>query len=501
MSPLGCALRFSKDEGEIPQFQAASHLELISDAITDAWLGVGEKKIIISMPPRHGKSTLVTLRTPQWFLANNPELTVGMCGYGASFAADWGRRVRNNLIEHKDLVGFDLAPDSQKTDWWHTDQGGGMWTAGIGGGITGKGAHLLVIDDPIKSDAEAYSPTYRDHLWRWWMKDAMTRTYPRTIIVVVMTRWHTDDFVGRLLSHDYPGDPAQWRVITLPAIWDKDVPDALGRKRGDALWPDSPEEMTAEWLIANRKNTISPEAWESMFQQRPLNSTGLGAVYHNFDEDTHVREVIRDDRWPLSWALDFNVNPMTSVICQVKEEFARNAHLTNEKLVVCEVLKELVLPHSNTLEMCAEFAEQYRKLSKGRKVDVHVYGDATANRRDTRGTDSDWEQIWRFLNSQAIPFHNHVHRSNPLERDRATSMNMALKSPDGVVALIIDKSCRELKADLHEVRWKTDVNGNALGSFDKSDSKRTHISDALGYLIHQKFAVLGGGGLRAGSIR
>lgn len=498
VSPLATAMVLSADEGERPRFESSPHLKLASDAIVDAINGTGKQYIIVSMPPRFGKSTLVTRRTPEWFLANWPHMTVGMCGYGNEFANDWGRKVRNDMTFHKERFGFNLAEDSTKANWWHTEVGGGMWTAGVGGQITGKGADFLVIDDPIKSTMEAYSKTYRDAIWDWWMSDVQSRTYPHTVIVVVMTRWHTDDIVGRLLSDKYPGDPSRWHYIEMPAIWESSTPDVLGRKKGASLWPSH---WPAEFLIQERKNTMDEEGWLSLFQQKPLNTTGIGLAYHSFDESRNVRELLRDDSLPIAWSLDFNVNPMSAVIAQVREQLTSRSHLTNERMTTIEVLDELVLPNSNTPEMCQEFDARVRKYARGRNPEIHVYGDATASRRDTRGLQSDWDIIFTFLKNRGWNFKNFVTKTDPLVRDRVNSMNAALKSMGGITSLYVDERCKELITDLKEVRWKRDASGNSMSQFDKTDPARTHVSDACGYLVCGKMGIRTKGGEQSGTAR
>lgn len=500
VSPLSAAVHLSGLEGEVPQFEPAPHLEQISNAIVDAVDGNGPSHLIISMPPRHGKSTLVTRRSPQWYLSKHPEHTVGMCGYGGDFAREWGRKVRNEIHHHKDLLGFSLAEDSQKADQWHTQYGGGMWTAGVNGQITGKGADFLVIDDPIKSFKEAHSPIYRQQLWDWWMGDVMTRTYPHSVIIVVMTRWHSDDLVGRLLSHEYPGDPAMWKVIDLPAIWDQKKPDAIGRKEGEALWPSH---FPVEWLTSERKDSMTEEVWQSLYQQKPMNKTGIGAVYAHFEEETHVRTIERDERLKIIWSLDFNVDPMCSVIAQVTEMNTSSLYeiLTGKKTRVIEVMDEICLNNSRTLEACEEFDARVQKIARGKRFKLEVYGDATANRRDTRGDDSDWEQIWRFLSSRGYDFSNMVRSSNMPVRARVNAMNAALRSASGVVSLYVAPKCKELRTDLKEVMWKRDSMGNTTSQLDNSDKKRTHVSDALGYYIQTMFSITGTSGERSGLLR
>ena len=503
LSPIATAVTMSRLDNEDPRFQPAPHLQVISDAIVEAVTGIGKKKIIISMPPRFGKSTMVSKWTPEWFLANHPNQHVGMIGYGSNFAAGWGRMVRNQIKRHQGMLPFNLAEDSQKAQVWHTSQGGGMWTAGIHGEITGKGADLLLVDDPIKNDQEAYSAVYQDMLWDWWINTALTRTYPHSAIAIVMTRWHTEDLVGRILNPDLPGDPDEWRVLNFPAIWESEVPDILGRKKGDPLWiGGGPFNFTAEYLISQKKNSMSEEGWESQYQQRPINTTGLGSVYHNFDEGVHVRDNAFDDALPICWSLDFNVNPMCSVIAQYDEIPDRSLHgiLQAQKLVTINVIDEICLPNSNTEEACAEFYARYDKLCDGRSILVKLYGDATANRRGTRSDKSDWEIVKAFLKERRIPFQSFVGTSNPAVRGRVNAMNSALQSATGLRCLFIDTKCSELRKDLREVRWKRDAAGNSSSTLSNSDPKRTHVSDALGYLVYQKFSMTGSGGERAGMV-
>ena len=462
---------------------------------------MGSKYLAISMPPQHGKSTLISTWTPEWFLANHPEQLVGLASYGADLAQSFSRKVRDRMRRHSAETGVPLAMDSQASDVWNTDVGGlksgGMWSAGVGGAITGKRANFLIIDDPVKNAEEANSLTYRDALWDWWLTTALTRTHVNTVIVVVMTRWHTDDFVGRLTSHEYPGNPEDWRVIEFPAIWDQNKPDALGRKKGEPLCPFL---HPIEFLEEKRVNS-GEEVWLSLYQQKPRNTTGIGQVYYNFDEGIHVKPLARNDRLPVIWSLDFNVNPMASVIAQMSEAFAPGAYMTNEKFRSFEVLDEIVLPDSNTPQMCDEFANRLDTLLHGMRAEVHVYGDATANRRDTRGAQSDWELVRKFLTNARIPFKWFVTESDPLQKNRVAAMNNALKDIDGRVSLYVNQRCKELRMDLKEVRWKKDSAGNSTSQLDKSDPKRTHVSDALGYAVYGKFALATGGGERSGMAR
>ena len=189
------------------------------------------------MPPRHGKSELCSVYLPAWYLGTHPERRVILAGHEADFAASWGRRVRDVLEEHgRQLFGARVRADSAAANRWDlVGHAGGMVTAGVGGTITGRGADLLVIDDPHKSAEETGSVTYRERVWDWYRAVARTRLEPGAGVVVVQTRWHEDDLAGRLLA-DAESEGDRWQVLSLPAVAEDD--DPLGRSVGDPLWPE-----------------------------------------------------------------------------------------------------------------------------------------------------------------------------------------------------------------------------------------------------------------------
>ena len=438
---------------------------------------------------------------PPWFLENWPHKHVMLCGYGADFAVNWGRAVRNIVGEHKDRLSFSLADDSKAANEWKTNRDGGMVTAGVGGSITGKGAHLLIIDDPIKNAEEANSLTYRNNIWDWWTSTARTRLEPGGVCVVIMTRWHDDDLVGRLLNPVWNEDYAAWKVIDLPAIWESDEPDLIGRTKGQALWPWRYDEEA----LAAIKRAVGLRDWASLFQQKPARTAGVGNVYHAYHDKDNVRRVERDVDMTLVWSLDFNVDPMSSIIGQYRETITPMTMLTNEKLVTFEVLQEMVLPNSNTREACSAFVDrtrEYVQLARGRRVRLEIFGDVSGNQRSTNASETDWQIVKQFFRRYpefAVTFN--LPRDNPPVRDRTNAVNDALCSADRYRRLIIDVGCEGLRKDLREVMWKKDAGGNTTGNIDKSDVSISHLSDALGYAIWRKFGIRQVAGEKAGSVR
>lgn len=189
------------------------------------------------MPPRHGKSEFTSKYYPSWFIGRWPRKRVILASYGAQFAAQWGRRVRDILDDcGQRLFDISIRRDSKAADAWEiADHGGGMQTCGVGGPLTGKGADLLIIDDPVKNAAEANSETYRQSTWEWYTSTAYTRLEPGGAVILIQTRWHEDDLAGRILAQSKEtGEP--WVVLNLPAIAREN--DQLGRDCGEPLWPE-----------------------------------------------------------------------------------------------------------------------------------------------------------------------------------------------------------------------------------------------------------------------
>jgi hypothetical protein len=454
-------------------------------------------RLIVNMPPRHGKSELISKWTPVWFLENFPSKMVINTGYGTSFAEEWGGKVRNLSSQFAGRLQYRLAVDSRAAGRWNTTQGGGMYATGTGGGITGRGADLFIIDDPIKDSQEANSLTFRDRLWNWYRETARSRVMPGAAQILLMTRWHDDDLAGRLLAAAARGDGESWEVINLAAVREDDgKPDPLGRKPGDLLWPDLARYLgmggvsTKEYLQALQRG-MSPESWAAQFQGRPGNLAAIGNVYKSFSHN-NIRPVAFDPRRPIVWSLDFNVDPMCSVIAQWHDEITMYTHLTNQKKQTVNVLQEMSLPNSSTMEACEEFCNRvqaYRGIMRGRPLQVRVYGDRSGQSRKTAG-DSDYQVIRDYFRGRPeFAVTCHLSRANPPVKDRVNAVNMMLCNALGESHTLIDPSCKELRRDFEQVQWKRDSSGNTTGQIDKSDMKRTHVSDAYGYFIEYQFGL------------
>jgi len=211
-------------------------------------------RLMIFCPPRHGKSEMTTIRFPIYWLCRNPTHRIIVGAYNQTLADKFSRSSRRIGREY-----LKLNQERTAVQDWETIQGGGYRAVGVGGGITGQGGHLIVIDDPVKSREEANSPTYRDKVWDWFRDDLYTRLEPDGAMILIMTRWHESDLAGRILESDFADD---WNIINLPALAEDN--DVLGRSVGDALCPDRFPRKT----LLKIKNVIGYN-FEALYQQRP----------------------------------------------------------------------------------------------------------------------------------------------------------------------------------------------------------------------------------------
>lgn len=242
------------------KYHLAKHLLYVNNILLDA-VAKKKRRIIINMPPRHGKSELICKYFPVWYLGNNPDKKVFITMHSSDLANKYGGWTRDLFLDHgKNLFGLDVSKSTKsKSSWEISRHSGGVEAHGWKGSITGKGADLLIIDDLIKNHEEAFSPTYRESMKNWFASTAFSRLSPNGIVIVVMTRWHYDDIAG-YLQETYPDS---WEVVNFPAIAEED--DVLGRKKGDVLWPQRFDE---EYIQEQKE--IQGSFFTSLYQQKPV---------------------------------------------------------------------------------------------------------------------------------------------------------------------------------------------------------------------------------------
>lgn len=254
-------LRFT--EHTLPQYKRAAHHEIIASRLEAVERGDIDR-LMIFMPPRHGKSELASKRFPAWCLGKDPTRQIIAASYNSDLANDFGRNVRNIVKEPEFgqvFPGVELAADSAAANRMNTNAGGTYVAAGVGTAVTGRGANIALIDDPFKDREEADSERRRELVWDWYRSTLFTRLMPGGSIVLIQTRWHEDDLAGRLLEQE--GDKregGQWEVLELPALHPKT----------GALWP----EWYPEKVLERIKATIGPREWSALYQQQPQPDEG-----------------------------------------------------------------------------------------------------------------------------------------------------------------------------------------------------------------------------------
>ena len=251
------------------------HHRVIAAALEEVEKG-NIKRLIISCPPRHGKSELASRLFPAWYVGKNPHKNVIQATYADALAWDFGRNVRDilNMPAYKQVFPDAVLKDgAASVDRMELTRGGTLFFVGRGSGITGRGGDVILLDDPLKDRREADSPTIREQLWTWYTQVLASRLMTDTgAIVIIMTRWHEDDLIGRLTDKTSPfyseEEAKQWRIIDLPAIaGDNDV---LGRAPGEVLWP---ERFSLQYFESIRRTDT--RGFQALYQGRPTPEDGM----------------------------------------------------------------------------------------------------------------------------------------------------------------------------------------------------------------------------------
>lgn len=242
-------------------FKLTAHHILLNQVVMEALAG-RHRRLMINLPPQHGKSSFISHALPVWYLSEYPDRRVILTSYEAEFAATFGAKVRESLKGHPSIFRKQLRKDTDK-HFTIVGHRGYMQTAGVGGPITGKGADLIIIDDPVKNAEQAGSPTYRKRVWDWYRSTVFTRLSGNAILIVVMTRWHNDDLAGRLIRASDSGEGDRFHTVSLPAL--AGTNDPLGRAVGEALAP----ELYSRDQLEAIKRVVGPYWWSSLYGNSP----------------------------------------------------------------------------------------------------------------------------------------------------------------------------------------------------------------------------------------
>jgi len=323
-------------------FLNSAHLQLVQGYLAQveqyvATRGAGGLgRLIISMPPRHGKTTTVSKRWPAYLLGRHPKWRLALVSYGAHLAMDASRAVRALIRDEPRFQslfpGVVLSDDSRAVDRWSVSgqsaDNPSLVAVGVGGPLVGRGFHVIVIDDPIKGRQEAESETIREGLKDWYKGTLRTRLEPGGAIVIIQTRWHEDDLVGFLLAQMDAGDGEPWTVVNLPALAEthdasgNPIEDPLGREEGAALWP---ERYDRAILLATKK-AVGSYDWESQFQGHPKPPAG-SKILREWLPVVPLEKVPPNLRWVRYWDLAISSKEGSSYTASARCAFDKDGNL------------------------------------------------------------------------------------------------------------------------------------------------------------------------------
>lgn len=281
-------------------FSAPPHIVLIANALERVESGK-LKRLVISAPPRHGKSVLSSTLFPAWYLGRNPASGIICASHAQVLANEFGREVRNLIAsdDHRSVFpAARISQDSAAVHRFRTERNGSYLAVGLDTSLTGRGGKVLLIDDPVKDAEDAYSAAVQRRNRAWYASVAYTRLEPEGAIVFIGARWHPEDLIGWVLEeHAAEG----WEVITLPAMAEEG--DVLNRREGDPLWP-----ARFDLAALERIKAVQGSNWWPLYQQRPTAKEGAifkrqwFGTYETPPDDRDVIQIVQ------SWDTAFKAN-------------------------------------------------------------------------------------------------------------------------------------------------------------------------------------------------
>lgn len=318
-SPLAFRAHVLQARGK--PFRARAHQKVISDAIVDAFLGRGPRFVAISIGQQYDKTQIASIGAAEWILELHtlgvlPGGLVGLMSYEDSLAQSWSRTIRQDIEAVPDAFNTRLRKDSRAVSEWWTEADGGVLAIGTGGSVQGRPLTLFGIDDPTKNYEQAMSPAHQDRIWNNWVSVFYGRLQPWTVVLVTMVRWAPDDFIGRLASEDYEGDPKDWRFINIPLVANAED-DPLGREIGEPLIrPQAEQTIEQAKLEAERiQISVSTYSWQTNWQQDPRDAEGTilaeskwrvwGGDFPKDAEYDRIELPLEFDQVVMSWDMSF----------------------------------------------------------------------------------------------------------------------------------------------------------------------------------------------------
>jgi hypothetical protein len=449
----------TRDDPPALQYQVFEHIAYIAHIVTRA-IRKGKGRLIINLPPQHGKSWFLCRWLIVWILEHWPDKRVISTSYSSDLILGHSGFVRDQFINRSEL-NTNLKADSKAVGRWYTHTGmGGLYSTTIGGAISGFSMDVGLIDDPYKGWEDAWSTKIRKKVRNWFDAEFYTRKQEDTTMIVLHTRWHPDDLSGYLLK-DHPDD---WQLIRLPALAEKNDPMCRPVNK-----PLCPRLRSYESLISSKK---SQAIWDAVFQQDPKGLSD-GNLYSDFSEVRNVsNSVSLNPAWPLHISIDFNKNPGTHVLIGHYDEQAD----------MITTVDELYGDRWDTIQIMKDFTDRWWPANaQGKEFpEIHIFGDTAGNSESEYTSDTGYKVMRRMLGKLGVPIYKRVPKQAPDLLGSIMEVNDALCDIDGDVHWLIHPRCTKLIRDLKEVM------PNEHGKPDKdTDQTLTHASDAERYRVHR----------------
>jgi hypothetical protein len=468
-----------------PEYRANWHHELLCSYL-DRFIKGSIPNLMVFMPPQHGKSELVSRRTPAKILGDYPDDKVVIASYSDTMAAGFNRDVQRIMEtqEYTDTYPGTMIASTEREysgSWMKNSsllevvgRRGSLRTVGVGGSLTGNPADWAFIDDPVKDAIEASSPTTQENIWSWYNDVFLTRCNNRTRKLITQTRWDENDLSGKLLKVMENSDRLddQWEILCLPAIREDYTNPFDPRELGDALWPEEHSLAKIEAVRARSARTFF-----ALYQQNPKPVQAGGEFYKGFDMARHVKHVEYDPALPLIVSFDENVVPyQPALIGQIHGKTYR-------------AIREITMrtPNNTIKAACDSITATYPDHTTG----MFINGDATSQKEDVKlekGYDF-FRLIIQYL-ARYRP-QRRVGKSNPSVAMRGSWLNDVFSNGTGGIGIEIDPKCIELIADLNFVKEGPDKGKVKQEGIDPHSKKRCqlrgHLSDCLDYTMTENF--------------
>lgn len=479
-----------------PWYQVNWHHELLCTYL-DRFIFGDINRLMVFMPPQHGKSELVSRNLPAFIFGVQPKAKIILSSYAFSLATSFNRDCQRIMDDHKYIEVFpDTRLNSKRvvtTDSWLRNKemfevvqhGGFLKSTGVGSGITGTPADFFFIDDPVKDSVEAMSPTFQVRNWNWFNDVVKTRLHNKSKLLITQTRWDPKDLSGLLLDAMNDGSGEKWTILTLPAIKEDNSNPEDPRKVGEALWE---ERHSRERLI--QVQTQSNRTFQSLYQQNPKPTQAGGEYYKSFKlhkqvidaMDLKEFELVNDRPYDpdaiLHISFDENVHPYLP--CTVHQLHGKRDVQIDE---IC-----MVHPHNTVKSICREIHNRYRH----HKLPIYIYGDQTAIKEDVKlekGMNF-FVLIENELSALGFRTQRRIQSKNPSLIMRGQFINQVFESQWGGLNFLLHRGCVKTIEDYTSI--KEDADGTKLKQTATEMSTGVkyqrwgHLSDCNDYL--QTFA-------------